>query len=318
MKNKANRTGDDETDEILNEMEQEGEALPAFADAPEDTEDEEESEVEEDEEEENSDEEDEDADTADESETADEEDGDEADDESEESEEEEGDEEDADDEDEEEEDESIDPANSSKTPLWKRLKLTKGLLRDAQKQLATYKESNTEAQLDAKVEAFSKEHNVSKEAAKALIEIAASIAAEKAGIDPTLRATIERVVKRDEQQEYWAEQDKAFVRDFRSNVGPLAKRDGKDLVKVQKRLQVLAFQPEHAKKSLVSLYLEQYGEKGPKRRITGEGNRGTHGRVHGVKTEDLQPEDIDSMSDEEFDTFSESAAKSSKLRIVRN
>ncbi len=310
MKKTPERTGDSETDSILDEMEQEGDELPVFAGAPEDDAGAEESDAATDEDEEADEEESEEETDAESEEDEEEEESEEEDEDGEEGEDEEKDEDDAGADDSDEEDEAS-------MPLWKRHKIMKKKFSDAQKLISDLTSKTSEVELDTQLEAFSKKHKVSKEAAKEMIEMAASLAARQAGIDPSLKATIDRVVKRDKRDQFWAEQDKKYTSDFTSNVAPLAKRDGLDPAKVQKRLHGLAFLPENAKKSLVSLFLETYSKKGPKRKITSEGNR-SHGRVSATSVEDIQPEDISDMSDDEFDEFSEALGKSSKSRIVRH
>ncbi len=301
-------TGDEDTDSILADMERDGEQLPVFADAPSEDDDSEEpedaAEAADEDEEESEEEESEDTETKDEESEDEEEESD-----TEEGEDEEGDSDDEDDKSEEDQD---------RTPLWKRHKELKKELKAAKTLLETLSKQTTEAELDSKVESFSKKFNISKDAAKEMVQMAASLAAKQAGIDPELKKSLESLTKRDAEQKYWDGQDKAFRKDFTQNVAPLIARDGKDLSKIQKELRAISFTPENVEKSLVTLYLEKYGKtEGHRPRTTTEGNR-THGRIPSKKTQDLLPEDIDSMSDEEFDEYSESMGKESKSRIVRH
>lgn len=313
-------TGDEDTDAILSEMEQAGEEIPAFGDLPED--DDSKDDADNGDEDDDADDSNDDADEDDDSDDAeeDDEDADDSDadtDDQDEDDESEGDEDDADD------DQDAEESEDKNVPLWKRHKELKKQLKDAQALISSNEKSKketTDADFDKQLDAFAAKHKTSKEAARDLLDLAASIAESKAGLPADLKGALESVVKRDKHQQFWKEQEKSYVKDFTSNVAPLAARDGKNPAKVQKRLQELAFKPENAKKSLVELYLTQYGkEEGTKakRRITSEGNR-THGRVSGKAAEDFQPEDIDDMSDEEFDEFSESLGKASKSRIVRH
>lgn len=302
-------TGDEDTDSILAEMEAGGEQLPVFADAPsEDDETEEAGDEESTEETEDEEEKSEDADTED--------------DESEEEAEDEESEEDSEDEEagaaDDTEEESDEEDTQDRAPLWKRHKELKKQLKEANSLVESLKKTTTDADLDSKLEIFSKKFNLSKEAAKEMVSMAASLAASQSGIDPALKQSLESVAKRDAEQRHWDNQERSFRKDFTQNVAPILARDGKKTETIQKALQEAAFKPENVKKSLVTLYFELFAKtEGHRPRITTEGNR-THGRIPSKKTEDLQAEDIDAMSDEEFDEYSESQGKQSKSRIVRH
>jgi len=319
------KTGDPETDEILAEMEEDGEK-PPFAPASEDEskdgdevdEEEEEDESEDDEEEDEEEDDDEDSEDEDEEESDEEdsEDEDEEDDVDEESEDSEDDDEDEDEEGEDEDDE--DDNSSAKKPAWMRLREEKKRRKDAEALVEKLQGSKTESEMKEKLEAFAKANKLAPEAVKELATITASLAANQLGIKPEEKKEIDSFLKERQQQKFWTKQDKAFDADFRKNVLPLAKRDGADVAKIRKTLHALAFEPANVKNSLVELYLKNAGKPAGKGKRTSESGRAfRHGKSEKDPSE-LNPDDIDSMSDEEFDQLSETLEKSSKLKIIRH
>lgn len=325
-------TGDEETDAILAEMQEDGEDLPFKGEADskdDDSDKDEKDEDEDDEESEDDDDEDEDSDEDDEESDDDEdEDSDKEDEDSkksktkkddedesdEESEDEEDDESEGDDEEEEEEDD--DDEQSAHKPAWMRLRDTKKKLRDAEKLIADLSKSKDDLDMEKRFAEYGSKHKLQPEAVKELAQLAASLSAKQVGLDDKTKKDIADVLKQSKESKYWEKQSKEYVKDFRSNVLPLAKRDGANVARVQKVLQSLAFAPENAKKSLVSIYLDKFGKNGSKKKITSEGGRSFRG-TPGKELGEVSAEDLDNMTDEEFDKFSDSLAKDQKSKITR-
>lgn len=292
-------TGDEETDAILNEMEDEGEVLPSFNAEQDVAEEEEETEEEEAEDEDEEESEDETPAEAD----AEEEDEDEDDEEKPKGETVEVD-------DDEEGDDDVDP----KKPVWKRYKETKKALKQAQELIDTLQGSKSQDDFDKKISEVASKYKMPAEATKAIVELAAEMAGQKSSIDPKTRKLLEQSLKQSEHQAFWVEQDKAFEKDFTANVVPLLTRDGADLKAVRRILKDSAFNKGNETKSLVELYIASTTKR-PGKKVTSEQGRSTSRRTSSVDLDNL--EEINELDGDDFDRASEALANKGKSRIVR-
>lgn len=312
MADKEKRTGDDDTDSILEEMEEAGESLPEFgktkSEKAEETDadaEDSDSDEEEDDDAEADDDADEEADTEKSEDATDEE---ESDDDAEDSDEEDAGE--GDDKDEEQD-------SDAHLPVWKRYKNTKKALKEANDLIATLQTTKTSEDFSKKLADFAKAHKVNPEVAKGLVELAAELAAGKVGIDPKTKERLNSVLKKEDQSKFWEGQDKQYSRDFDSNVAAIATRDGLDvngIKDLKKKIHAIAFKPGNEKKSLVTLYLEL--SKKPVTKKTNEAGKPTGRRMKAGDPEDM--DDILEMSDEDFDKASDALGKNSKMRVSRS
>lgn len=333
-KRKEGETGDQETDDIIADMEKNGEGNPfkSVSDDEDDAEDSDEDEDEEDEEDSEDDEdEDEDSDEDDDEEDSDDdEDSEEDKDEESEDDEDEDDDEDeseADDDDEDEDSDEDDKEEGDKpqgrTPVWQRLRDEKKARKEAQTEIADLKqqlENGGKAKdIDTMAGEFAKKHGFKVEAAKDLLEAAAALAAQKSGLDPKTKKALEAVVQRDSETTYWKGQEKQFVREFNSTIAPLAQRDGVNPKKAMRILREQVFKPENEKKSTVQLYLEHVAKATTtkKGKITVESGRRRVHTTAAKQIDELSATDISDMSDKEFEALSEGLGKASKSKITR-
>lgn len=334
MAKREGRTGDAETDEILDEMESEGIEIPSFEGAgaaakeedgkttdPELEESEEETEEESEDSDEDEDEEDsEDDDSSEEDEDA-EEDADESDEAGDADEDEEGDDED-------------DAAASGKTgkrlTLVQKYRKAKKDLREVRTTLETIQNAKSQEQLDAEIKAYAEKTGMKFEVAKGLIELAAK----KAGLPQDVLDDLKASREERRDRDYWKEQRSKFRKDFEGNVLPVLENMGLTKDQIQETYDKLdgdqtsefwAWDKKNKEKSLVALALGMYrdreGGKGKsgKNRISSDsgGSRRTSADTAKDPSE-MTGEDIDSMSDEEFDKFSDGLGKGQKSNIHRS
>lgn len=326
------KTGDEETDKILGDMEEAGEGAPDFvkkeeSDESESEEEKNEEDSEEDDEEESDDDESEEegegekekkekkpaAKAEGESEEEDE-DEDDSDDEEEDEAEDEKKEKDADDEDEEDEseegDEDEDDESEAHVPLWKRYKQSKKDLKDLRKVVDDLTKAKTDGDFQTKYADFAKKHKLNPDVAKGLVELTAELVAQKVGIDPETKSQIAELTKRSGETKFWDRQDRLYKDDFRKNVAPLAARDKRNVTDLEKELHILAFKPENAKKSLVELYLK-LPRKGKK--VTSESARAGARTMKAADLDDLG--EVNELPDSEFEKASDELARRSKSSV---
>lgn len=324
------RTGDQETDEILNQMETDGTELPAGlkpkSQQRDDSRDEEEETDTEDESEEGADEEDEDEGASDDS--ADSNDEDESDDESE----------DGDDDD----DDSVgshanDNRSSAPRGEYFRLERQIGKLTKAVGQILQGRGTaeDKKVDVDAEVEQFAKLNGLKPEATKGLIDLIAKKLGSTSTLTDEERDALRQNVQVQKERQFWDSQDQAYDADFRQNVLPFVRQENPNITEAELErlyddLKDLAFDPKNAQrrnsrtgeyagtpqKSLVEIYLgTTQSRRKPSDRRTLEGgspNRVTQGDV---SDEDVTAEDIAAMSDEEFDKYSDRMGKNAKSTI---
>lgn len=316
---------DQDTKEILADMEAEGidtstltggEAQPGSKELQEsETETEEESE-EEAEESDDDESEDEEEDDEEESESESETEGDDAD---------EGEEESEDDEDEEEEGEQSKDGKKGKLSLIQKYRKTKKLLRDTQTALTNLQQAKSDEAFDAELKTFAEKSNLNIEVARGLIDFAAR----KAQLPKSVLEDIQRSRAERRNTEYWQSQHTSFDKDFNSNVSPVLQQLGKTAEEIAEVYQTLnadeksplwAWDKRNKNTSLVKLALTAIrGDKKPNRTSSegGTGSRAPRGKG-GKEVSDMTGEDINDMSDDEFDKFSDGLAKNSKSVVHRS
>lgn len=313
-------TGDKETDEILDEMRAEGIEVPDIK--PDDKGDTESDKGQEthspdlDESEEESEEEEDEASSDDEaSEDDDEEESEESD--------------DSDEEDEDEEDEEDDEVDSEKDGKQKKLTLVqkyrkeKRLRQEAQEALVKIQQSRSEAEIDTEITKFAEANKMNPAVAKGLIDLAAK----KAGLPKDMIDSIRQSQKDKERRAYWDDQRKKFDSDFTSNVVPVLESMGKKPEEISairteldrdKKSPNWAWAKANKNASLVSLALK-LAKPGQADRVSSETGGTRRTRTPSQKDPgDMTGDDINSMSDKEFDEFSDKLGKEAKTAIHRS
>lgn len=330
MGKKKESTGDEETDAILGEMEEEGEELPFGAGkAEEEAEDDEESaddepeeksgkkgKVEKKEEEADDEEEDDesDDDAEDEEDEEEEADGEKAEDEEDEDESDD----EADDDDEDEDEEADGEEGEKRTPVWKRLKIEKTKRKAAEALVEELQGSKSQEAAEKKIAEFAKTHKINPEVAKGIVTLAAELAAAQAGLDPATKKALDATLKQGKEAAFWDNQDKQFRADFNSNVAPLAKQDGikiEELKALRKTIHKIAFKPGNEKKSLVQLYLEAQKAGKVSKKVTSETGRSAGRHSKSVDLDNL--DEINELDDEQFDKASEALGAKARPKISR-
>lgn len=310
---------DEDTKEILAEMEAEGidtstiipegESKPAPKAKDDDTDDEHDSDPELDESEEETEEEEDD-----ESESEDDEESDEDTDDT-----------DGDDDDEEsdEDDDENKEKSKGKLTLVQKYRKEKSKRKELETTLATLQQTKSDEAFDAEVVEFAKKSGMNLDVAKGFLELAAK----KAGLPKDLMEDIQRSRKERRESDYWSSQHKQFDKDFRDNVQPVLQSLGKskeeiktlyDQLNTDDKSPLWAWSPKNKSTSLVKLALSLTRDKTT--RHSSEGNAGkSFNRGKSSKSpEEMTGEDINEMSDEDFDTYSDSLGKSSKTSIHRS
>lgn len=324
-KNKGDGSIDAESKEILDEMEAEGIDTSSLTgkEAGEGSKELQETDDETSEEEDSEEESDTDAD--DKSEDEEEEEGDKSSDTDSEG---EDDDEDEDEEDSEEGDEEDQKPKGKKT-LVQKYRSTRKLLKETQETLAALQSSKSDEAFDAELKAFAEKNNMNIEVARGLIDFAARRSKlPKAVLDDIQRSRAER-----RNTDYWADQHKKFETDFKSNVLPVLQQfemSEEEIQGIQEQLNndpaspFYAWDKKNKTKSLVALALgiRRAASSGGKtqNRVTSEGGRANNlNRGKSAKNEDeVTSEDIDNMSDEEFDSYSDKLGKKSKSVVHRS
>lgn len=294
----AEKTGDQETDEILAEMEADGIEVPKLdknlqEEEPNDDQtvtdpEEEESEEESEEEEEASDDD---------------------------SEEEDDDDEDSDDDEEESEEDSASTGQGKRLTLVEKYRKEKKLRREAEDALKKATEANTEEQFDAEIKAFADKNNMNLDVAKGIIELAAK----RAGLPNDVLTDIQASRKERRDREYWDNQRVQFRKDFDSNVVPVLENLGLKTEEIQKTFDTLnadekspnwAWDKKNKSKSLVQLALNI--KRAGANRTSSEGGTRKVRTQSGKSIDEMSGQDIDDMSDEEFDTLSDTLGKQAR------
>ncbi len=196
--------------------------------------------------------------------------------------------------------------------------------RDAVKaELEKLKGEKSQIDFTEKLKAIAAKEKISPER---LTEIAEVIRESVGRRDPAFEAKLDRALQVLDQQQNDEAQAEEFNNEFDSYVLPILKKDkemtperieeirGEVYEKAMAPIPENDFDPATGKprKSLVQFYLDLSDNTGG-RRITGERSRIRSISGEGKKTSisEMSPEDIENMSDEEFDKISDEAGRSS-------
>jgi hypothetical protein len=313
------RTGDEETDDILQEMADEGIELPAFAGDTAEVEDTSKEKVDDQEldesAEETSEEEGEAEDGEKKSKTDDEseEDDDEADDDQGED--------DGDDEGEEGE-EGDGKKKGKRLGLVQKYRNVKNQLREANAAIETLKAAKSQEEFDKELADFAKKMHWELEPAKQFMELVAR----RAGVPKEVMDEIQASRKERSDREYWGKQRKSFERDFSGNVAPVLENLGKSKAEIAAIRETLysnedsefwAWDKKNKPKTLVQLALGAVRASGSRSSSERSGNRVTR-TPRGKDVSDMSAEDLNEMSDEEFDKWSDSLGQGQRSTIHRS
>lgn len=302
MANKKDQDLDQETKEILEEMEADGydtSDISGDTDVDKALEDPEEKESESEEEEESEqseeDEESEDDDASDDEESEDEESDDEP-----------------------EEDESKD----KKIGIVSKYRRERKLRKAAEATIVELQKTKSDESFDKELESFATESHMPLDVAKKFIELAAK----RSGLSPDLMASLQQSQKDKRNSDYWANQRKQFGKDFKDNVIPVLESLGKSkddidaiykTINEDKKSPLYAWSPKNKSVSLVKLALTIARNKNSRTSSEGNAGKSMNRGKSGKAPEEMSGEDIDNMSDEEFDTMSDNLAKNTKSTIHR-
>ncbi|MDE1944824.1 MAG: hypothetical protein KGI03_00930 [Patescibacteria group bacterium] len=190
---------------------------------------------------------------------------------------------------------------------------------------------NSEATFEKEVKEFAEKNRMNVDVARGLIELAAK----RSGVPKEVLADIEATRAERRNREYWADQRKKFDKDFNANVVPVLRSQGADDAKIREVYgqmngsfdadgvpqssgsQGWAWGKANKGKSLVELALAVGG--GKTTRHSSEG--GSRGRTRSAPQKDpgeMSGDDINSMSDEEFDSFSDGLGKQTRSVVHRS
>lgn len=229
------------------------------------------------------------------------------------------------DEDTDEEEEPEGKGKKGKLTLVQKYRREKKLRIGAQAALETLKNAKSDEAFDAELKTFAEKNNLSLDVAKGLVDFAAR----KAGLPKDVLADIQRSRTEQRDKDYWNDQHKGFNTDFTSNVIPALQSLGLDKSKIESIYKTLnedeaspfwAWNKKNKSQSLVKLALSIQREGGKKgNRTSSESTRGGLNRGKSQKeNSDLTPDDINDMSDAEFDKFSDDLGKNSKSVVHRS
>lgn len=239
------------------------------------------------------------------------------------------DEEDTEDEESEEDEDEAEAPKKGKLTLVQKYRKEKKLRQETQAALEALKTSKSTESFDAELAAFAEKSNLSLDVAKGLIDFAAR----KAGLPADVLKDIQQSRQERRDTEYWNEQHKNFNNDFQNNVIPVLQQMGLTNDQIAETYETLnsdekspfwAWDKKNKPTSLVklALSLQRGGSKGGSKgnRTSSEGNRsGALNRgKSGKEISDMTAEDIEEMSDAEFDKFSDKLGKDSKSVVSRN
>ncbi len=233
--------------------------------------------------------------------------------------------EDEEDESEEEEEDDEDEGNKSKGKLSivQKYRREQKLRKAAESTLAELQSKNTDEAFDKELESFAKDSHMNIDVAKKFLELAAK----KAGLPKDLMDDLQKSRKEHRNTEYWDTQRKAFDKDFKSNVRPVLESLKKSEEEIEEILETLngddkspywAWNEKNKSTSLVKLALD-LTRKGTSSRTSSEGTGSKHlnrGKSN-KEIDDMTPEDINSMSDKEFAEWSDKLGKNSKSVVSR-
>lgn len=187
------------------------------------------------------------------------------------------------------------------------------------------KAAKNDESFDTELKTFAEKNNLSLDVARGLVDFAAR----KAGLPKDLLEDIQRSRQERRDTQYWQQQHKDFNKDFQSNVLPVLEQMGLDEEAIKATYETLnadekspfwAWEKKNKSQSLVKLALSinrTGGKKG--NRVSSESSRASLNRGKSQKeASDMTPEDINEMSDAEFDAFSDKLAKGSKSVVHRS
>jgi hypothetical protein len=318
------RTGDDETDEILAEMEAEGLELPAFSGDGDDSGDESKTKDREDDDDAEGDsnkdqkgDKDDDQSGDEDDESKSEKDGDDEGDDHTDDDEGEG---EGDDDDESDDDEN--GKKKGKLSLVQKYRKTKKLLADARTTIDQLQNAKSEEQFEKELADFAKAQGWEIGPAKQFVELVAK----KAGLPKDMMDDIQKSREERRTVEYWKTQRKQFDKDFAGNVTPILEDLGKSKAEITAIRETLmtdessefwAWDKKNKPKTLVQLALGVVRGSGTRTSSERSGNRTTR-TPRGKDVSDMTADDINEMSDEDFDKFSDNLGKTQKSQIHRS
>lgn len=233
---------------------------------------------------------------------------------------EEGDE--ADDDDEAEEESEEEDGKPKKLSLVQKYRREKKLRKDAQSALETLQAAKSDEAFDQELAAFAEKSGMDLEVAKGFLDIVAK----KAGLPKDLMDDLQQSQKERRNQEYWAKQRQAFDKDFNDNVVPALENLGKtadEIAEIQKKLNTdskspfWAWDKKNKQSSLVRLALGLAKTTSNRTSSEGAGNKLNRGKV-GKSIAEMSAEEINDMSDEDFDKASDDLGKNSKSVVHRS
>ena len=233
------------------------------------------------------------------------------------------------DDDNDEDDEPIEAMHpTQKLTLVDKYRHEKKLRKEAQDALSKLQASKSEETFDLELENFAKKAGMDLDIAKQLINFAARAKGREDGLSAEEIQDLRAIRKEKQKSEIWSAQHKQFDQDFENNVRPVLLSMGKDEEEIKDVYDTLntnpksgvwAWDPKNAKVSLVKLALQ--ATKGSKTRISSESSDArsfNRGKTNKSYTEDATAEEIENMSDEEFDKYSDAKGKQSKGAIHRS
>lgn len=262
---------------------------------------------------------------AEEAEQSDEPEEEEADEEDEETEEEESDDETEDDdsEDSEEEEGDEDEDKSKKLSIVQKYRRERKLRKEAENALGELQKAKGDEDFDQQLKAFVAKSGMNEDVARQFLDLAAK----RAGLPKEFLEEMKRSQRERRNTDHWSDQHKQFDADFKNNVTPVLESLGKSKDDIKAIYQTLnedkkspawAWNPTNKKTSLVKLALGL--ARGKTDRTSSEGNAGramNRGKTS-KSVDEMDGEDIENMSDDEFDTFSDKLAKDNKSTLHRS
>lgn len=243
--------------------------------------------------------------------------------EDEESEEDEEDEPDVDEEEESDEDSDEDKEKpEGKLTLVQKYRKVKKHAKELETTLATLQTANSEEAFDKELKVFAEKSGMNIEVAKGFLELAAK----KAGLPKDLMDDIQKSRQERRNNDYWSSQHKAFDKDFKSNVKPVLENLGLDEDQIAEVRETLngddksafwAWDKKNKSTSLVKLALQLQRKGNSRTSSEGRLNKSLNRGKSAKQIDEMTAEDIDDMSDEDFDKWSDGLGKNQKSVVHR-
>jgi hypothetical protein len=186
---------------------------------------------------------------------------------------------------------------------------------------------NDESKSDIDVEALADELGADKEAVSKIVEVAEKRAAEK--MKPFMLSDTDKQALADLQdlrrQQALEQENQLYSQDFDKDVLPEIKKEYGDdvpesvIADIKSKLKDVAYTNEYAKVPFSEIYRakSEFRELVAPKRKTAEGSKGGNFQVAGktVKYEDLGPDQVANLSDDEFDKYSDYMARREKRGV---